>query len=84
MRFDVDSIFFGVSVQFGDRGYKTYIHSSDKVKVWFEDGFFFIDEGGQDVICVVAPNVRQFTKKRVDESTGSKDSTKIRAARMDK
>ena len=84
MKFDVDSIYFGVAVQMSNRTNTTYINSSDSVKVWFEDGFFLIDDGGPNVICIVSPNVKQFTKKRVNESAGVKDSPKVRSTKLDK
>jgi hypothetical protein len=67
MKFDVDKIYFGVGVELLDRKTYTYVKSSDTRKVWFEDGFFYIDDGKNEVICIVAPNVKQFTKKITNE-----------------
>ena len=85
MKFDVNTIYFGVAVQMSDRINHTYVNASAmKAKVWFEDGFFFIDDGGADVLCIVPANVRQFTKKRVDDSARNQSVTGLRSVKLDK
>ena len=85
MKFDVKTIYFGVAVQMSDRLNHTYVNANaSKCKLWFEDGFFYIDDGGPDVICIVAANVRQFTKKRADEPVRQEATTKIRSVKLDK
>ena len=85
MKFDVSTIYFGVAVQMSDRINHTYVNANEKkAKVWFEDGFFFIDDGGIDVICIVAANVRQFTKKRSNDTTKFENATGLRSVKLDK
>jgi hypothetical protein len=69
MKFDVETIFFGVAVTLNDKRNHTYANAKImKCKIWYEDGFFYIDDETDNVICVVAANVRQFMKKKNDES----------------
>jgi hypothetical protein len=84
MKFDIDKIHFGVAVQMHDSRYCTYANASDQMKIWFEDGFFYLDNGKDDIICIVAPNVRQFVKKKVNEQNGNGVSTKLRSVKLDK
>lgn len=85
MKFDVSTIYFGVAVQMSDRINHTYVNAAEKkAKVWFEDGFFFIDDGGADVICIVPANVRQFTKKRSNDTARVESITGLRSVKLDK
>jgi len=82
MKFDVESIYFGVAVQLNNRVYYSYVSIKNmNVKVWFEDGFFNIDDGGT-VIGIVPANVKQFVRKK-NEQTGVASTARLRSVKLD-
>jgi hypothetical protein len=82
MKFEIDKIYFGVAVQMQDMRYQTYATSGDAMRIWYEDGFFYVNDFKNEIICIVAPNVRQFTRKK-NESTRTENPAKLRSVKLD-
>jgi hypothetical protein len=62
---EFESVYLGVPIVLSNRKHLTYINAKvEKCRIWRENGFYYIDDGGQFIFELTQGNVRQALLKR--------------------